>query len=270
MREIQFPVEFKGSGARNLIVSIKTGPTFDAPGFIDREFITEPLMTFLKLLSKWKNIEGGCSVSAPEEHVLRFDISAGLVSEPWQVASIIGLIDVAIWIQDMDDNPFITSVTFDASHMPGLTVESGFEDMDRYAAACAGELSTYLGDGFEIEGVKQSVWPADAEQYFFDIDFALAVPLDARQVTEAKKLFDQMETSLAGTAFESKNSMEYLLDEGLIPFPSKVEFADKEILYKIETPPSDISIPLIIMRDTLKQRVGAQISDWKVLIRERW
>jgi hypothetical protein len=270
MREIQFPVEFKGSGARGLIVSIQTGPTFDAPGFIEREFITEPLMTFLKLLSTWKNVEGGCSVSAPEEHVLRFDVSAGLVSEPLQVASIIGLIDVATWIQDMDDNPFITSVTFDASHMPGLTVESVFEDMDRYAKACAGELSVYLGDGFEIKGVKQSAWPADAEQYFFDIDFALAVPLHARQVTEAKKLFDQMETSLAGTAFESENSMEHLLDEGLITFPSKVEFADKKIIYKIETPPSDLSIPLVIIRDTLKERAGARVTGWKVLIRERW
>jgi hypothetical protein len=270
VREIQFPVEFKQSGARGLVVSVQTGPTFDAPGFIEREFITEPLMTFLKLLSTWKNVEGGYSVSAPEEHAMRFDLSAELISQPWQVASIIGLIDVATWIQDMDDNPFITSVTFDASHMPRLTLESVFEDMDRHAAACAGELSGYLGDGFEIEGVKQSDWPADAEQYFFDIDFALAAPLDAGQVGEAKKLFSQMETSLAGLAFESKNSMEYMLEEGLIPFPGRIEFSDKEIIYKIETPPSDLSIPLVIIRDTLKERIGAQVTDWKVLIRERW
>jgi hypothetical protein len=79
-----------------------------------------------------------------------------------------------------------------------------------------------------------------------------------------------METSLAGTAFESENSMEHLLDEGLIPFPSKVEFADKKIIYKIETPPSDLSIPLVIIHDTLKERVGARVTGWKVLIRERW
>jgi hypothetical protein len=270
MREFQFPIDFKGSDGRRLILSIQTGPTRTAQEFIDKELVTQPLMTFLDLLSAWKGVEDGYSVSAPEERVLRFDISAGLVSEPWQVASIIGLMDVATWIQDINDKPYVTSATFEAAHLSGLTVVAAFEDMDRYAAACAGELSVYLGDGFEIEGVKQSAWPADAEQYFFDIDLALAAPLDAFQAGEAKKLFNQVETSLAGTAFENENSMEYLLDEGLIPFPSRVEFAVKEIIYKIETPPSDISIPLIIVRDTLQQRLGAQVSGWKVLIRERW
>jgi hypothetical protein len=270
MRDIQFPVEFTASGARDLVVVVQTGPTFTAQEFIDGERITQPLMTFLDLLSEWKDVSDRYSVSAPEDRILRFDISAELVSEPWQVASLIGLIDIATWIQDIDDRPYIKSVTFDASHMPGQTVESVFEDMDRYAKACAGELSVYLGDGFEIEGVKQSAWPADAEQYFFDIDFALAAPLDASQTSEAKKLFDLVEISLAGTAFESEISPEYMFDEGLLPFPVRVEFADKKIIYKIETPPSDLSIPLVIIRDTLKERLGVQVSGWKVLIRERW
>jgi hypothetical protein len=31
-----------------------------------------------------------------------------------------------------------------------------------------------------------------------------------------------------------------------------------------------MSIPLVIIRDTLKERIGAQVTNWKVLIRERW
>lgn len=270
MREFEFPVEFAQSGRRGLLISVHTGPSHTAQEFIKKEFITKPIITFLDVLSQWKGLENNFRVSALGQRTLSFEISAELVSEPWQVASIVGVIDSATFLQDIDDNPFITSVAVEAGHLPGLTLESAYEDMNRFAAQCATELSGYLGDGFQDEGEVQTEWPADAEQYFFDIAILVSKPIERNYADQAHKLFDGIEISLAGTAFESEHSPEYLFDEGLIPFPAKTEITNTAIQYSIETPPSDLSIPLILIRDTLTTRYHAKISEWKVQIRERW
>lgn len=270
MRKFGFPIEFTSSNQRSLVVSVHTGPSYTAQEFIDKELISKPVATFLDILAQWKGLKNKYRVLAQDQRVLVFEASPDLVSEPWQVASILGVINSATFLQAIDDDPFITSVTVEAGSLTDLTLEGAFEDMDRFAAACAGELSGYLGDEFQIEGVVQTDWPADAELYFFDVAIGLSKALDAEGSERAKKLFDKIETTLAATAFESDNSPEYLFDEGLIPFPVKLEITEKAIEYAIETPPSDISIPLVIARDTLISDAKAQISGWKVRIRERW
>lgn len=270
MREFEFPVAITAGSHQRVSISIDVGASHTAQEFIDEAFITAPIAAFLDLLSQWKMVEGRYRISALQDRVLGVEAAPDLLDAPWMIASIIALVDSATFLQDIDDDPFITSVRVQTPHMPDVHLESAFSDMERFSRECALELSPLLDGKFEIEGEPQSDWPSDARIYFFDMVITLDKPIPAALITPVEELFSLVEICLAGTAFEPQASVEELFDEGHIPFPSKVVVEDNTITYSVETPPSDISIPIRLVRDIINLNPTIEITDWTVAIREGW
>lgn len=269
MKEFEFPINFERGANPGLVVTIHIGPSHTAQEFINDRFITPGVTAFLQLLSQSRGLQEAFAITAADKRILSIEASAQLVDRAWPIASILNLIDSATFLQDLADDPFITSVTVETGHLSNLSLDGVFGDMDAFATQCAAQLSPLLEGRFKIEGETHTDWPRDAQEYFFDIEMAFSSPLTGS--TEAvQDMFSMAEIALAGTAFELEKKPEDLLEDGLIPFPVKVEVSDNTINYAIETPPSDISIPLILLRDTLKHSFHAEAEHWKVDIRERW
>lgn len=270
MRAFEFPITFTQRVAKGVAVKVHVGPSHTAREFVSDEFITPGVTAFLRLLAMSKGSENAFAVTAADERILCFEISDILADRAWTIAAILNLIDSATFLQDIDDDPFITSVTVEIGHLPGVTLESAFADMDAHAGVCAMELSPLLKGGFMVEGEIQRDWPRDAPEYFFDIGIALSPALDPDAIAAVKDAFASVEITLAGSAFEMEKTPEELLDDGLIPFPVSAEVLPGSITYAIESPPSDISIPLVLLHDALVRTFKVRVADWNVKIRERW
>lgn len=269
MRELQFPVAWKAGGGGRLLVSVHTGPSHTAQEFIADAFITQPVGILLDLIAEWKGLKDRFSARAAAKRLLVFDIAPDLVDRPWQVASILATIESAVFLQDLDDDPFITGVSVEGASFAEATTEGCFADMERFARFCAADLTGLIRSESMVEGEPLAEWPRRAERYMFDIRIPLAAALGHDVEARLRTVFEQIEVSIAGSAFETERSMEDLMDEGLVPFPVKFEVSSHEVQIAMESPPSDIAIPLVLLRDIARKRLHID-AECDVRIAEAW
>lgn len=206
MRDFDFVVRFTQSKNNTFRIVLFVGPSHTAEEFIRDDFIVRPVKTLVDLLAFWRGFDSKFHVSAIGPDRLALDMSSELIDSPWMIGSLLGVIDAATWLQDIDDDPFVMAVTVSSSFESVQDIGAVFSDMQRFADECGARLSTGISPDSTDEGERINIWPSDASNYFFDLTFSMLEPLEAQNFARLNQSYKHIDATLAETAYEPEMS----------------------------------------------------------------
>jgi hypothetical protein len=267
MRELGFQVNFLKSSSNSIDIAVNITSDYSAQEILNDEILDESLKNFGEILSLAKGLETGIKISIASKYQILISASADLLSQPWEIAAMLNMLDGASFLMQ-DDMPFWRTVEVSSPYE--FTLDILYSDLENYLEICRQTMTNLLPENFSVDDYLGRQWPAISGDYMYTV----VMRMSSSMKPETQELIDRLLTSLdqllSESAFEITTSPLEWLEDGMVPYPVEISVQDSLISYIVEMPPSDFGPSLLLVQQILQKNFNIEIVGWDFEIREGW
>ncbi|MEL6565201.1 MAG: hypothetical protein AAFQ59_12240 [Pseudomonadota bacterium] len=267
MRELGFHVAFRPAPTEQFHIVIYVGEGFTSRELIEDGIFGDSIGNFVNAIAAAKGMQSRYQMVAATPREVHINAARAVLDQPWQIASILNMIDGATFLGQEDDDPFIDRVEVAEPQ----TLEGIYQNLAGYMESCRVAVQEWLPEDAEVlDGSDDRRWPAPAVDYMYNVALMLSDPLSGEAQAQIAELLEQLDQVMAESAFEPETGPDEWFDEGIVPYPVEFDIKPQEILYTVEMPPTDIAPILLMLMAVLQRRYNVRVTRFDANIREGW
>ena len=267
MRELGFDVAFRPAPTEQFHIVVYVGAAFTSRELFEDGIFDDSIGYLVNAIAAAKGMQSQFQMVAATPREIHINAARAVMDQPWQIASILNLIDGATFLGQEDDEPFIERVEVAEPQ----TLEGIYENLAGYMESCRAAVQEWLPEDAEVlDGSDDRRWPSPAVDYMFQVVLMLSDPLPGEAQAQVTELLEQLDQVMAESAFEPETGPDEWFDEGIVPYPVEFEIKPQEIMYEVEMPPTDIAPILLLLMAIMQRRYNIKVTNLDANIREGW